>query len=129
MSGDLVRPAVLRRADRPEALPLRPYRIGPTCKARLDLLGACGGREIEVVVAALVVDQEITNGPTDQVQTMTSAHESLCEWRCLVENRTETVRDHNQPCWYQWRATALTASAPGPADVGPSTSPADWPGR
>ena len=71
-----------------------------------------------------VADQQVADRAADEVQPVAGRGEPLGEWGELVEDRPETIRDHNQPCCCQWsRSRHRPRREPGPADVGRSTSP------
>ena len=96
-------------ADRAEPLALRPHRVGPAVEAGLDRVGAGVGGEVEVEVLARVVDQQVADAATDQVQAVPGGAEPVGERRQLGEHGGEAVGDHGPA-----RLTSHPGGRPGP---------------
>ena len=94
MGGDLVVPHAVAGADGPEALPLRPDRVGPAREDGLDLGRSRVGRGVDV--AGLPADQQVAHRPAHQVQPAAGGLEALGQGREVREDRGEAVGHHRR---------------------------------
>ena len=98
---DLVDPrsatGVALGTDRSEPLALGPDRIGPSVEAPLDVGRPGIGGQVDVEVLRSAADQQVADGPADEVQTVTRVREPLGQRRQLGEHGREAVWDHDSP--------------------------------
>ena len=76
---DLEPGAVLRGADRPEALALEPHCVGPRTDDLLDLAGPGVGGEIHIGAGVDPIEEGVPHGPADQVALVAASDEALSE--------------------------------------------------
>jgi hypothetical protein len=84
---DLDLPLALAAADGPERAAHVPDRVGPALEQGLGLVGARGGREVEVVV--LAAEHRVAHRAPDQGELVTGVPEAATE---VVENRGDPVQ-------------------------------------
>jgi hypothetical protein len=99
MGRDLVPPAPPETADRPEALSLCPYRVGPPRNDLLDHVGQRVRRAVHIGVGvgallALLAHDDVTHRAADQIEAMAASGEELGEACHLFHERTNAFRYH-----------------------------------
>ena len=119
--------ALVAHADGAELLALGPDGIGPSVDQPLDLGRTGVGGEVEIEPRPIRPDEQVADGAAHQVEAATGGPEAGGERGELVQHRREAVGDHvrghvNPNDRSHSSRAAVTASDPGPPELGSSRS-------